>query len=228
MEIMRGNDPSLKARDWHQMDGRHSALPHIGRNADSLSSLGWASLHSAAPSEATASGPLKNEGDVRIEPGARVRSLSHEPTFRRDSSPLAHYKQISYSSLPPPVPLILPPGKQPSKRQGEPLQRGGREKRNIPSVPEFRSPKKRAQGKANCRLDQTISNGEVKGPVLEKPASCGFGGVVSTLQVPPEGTNSLSKSDLDRLFVLRCLPLSERRPRTQKMKHLEATQETPI
>jgi hypothetical protein len=124
-----------------------------------------------------------------------------------------------FSSLPPPVSLILPPSNDlfvNGKRIGGLQARGGKKQcfealggRGIPRQTDFSRGKERSCTNSHDTRDVPLSYPELKCPSLS-PRN----GVVTTLQVPRTGTSSLNvHGEFDRLFVLRCLPFGDRRPR---------------
>jgi hypothetical protein len=151
-----------------------------------------------------------------------------------------------YSSLPPPVALILPPiapnqtsgvGK---RRGGSLMGRGG--KKFVPAVPEFHisnRPATMSIAEATQNATRKQEGADKFGSNERSQPSCGLvrshtsplatprRGVVSAVQVPPHTGGPLSSNaDYDRLFVMRCLPVQARRPRPSPDPKQQIARET--
>ena len=138
---------------------------------------------------------------------------------------------VNHSSLPPPVPLILPPvslhqASGIGKRRGGSLMGSGG-KKFVPAVPVFHISSQPATMKisektrdAHRKKEGADEFGNERTPPpsssvrAHSTTGAPHGSVVSTLQVPPHTGGPLSSNtDFDRLFVMRCLPVQARRPR---------------
>jgi len=144
-----------------------------------------------------------------------------EESFHRMARLLG--KHLTYSSLPPPV--MDPEQTREIKRQREKITEQERvasrgimanlysQRRSAPTT----TPPQRKRG-VDCEEDglsskktrKTCRTSSSTALFEQMPA---IRGVVSNLQVPFQGKLLMGSTDYDRFFVLRCLPVAQRRPR---------------